>query len=87
MWQRTDTQKRDLWKDGRPADDPVFGDGKGRSDVLGRVERRHLRVEGTEPGADRAGGSWGAWITWFLFLKVLCVEQYSIITSLILCWA
>lgn len=69
MWKRTDTQKRDLWEDGRPADYPVFGDGEGRGDVLGRVEWRHLCVEGIEPGADRAGGSWGTWITWFLSVK------------------
>lgn len=71
MRQRTDTQKGDIWEDRRPADYPVFGDGEGRGDVLGRFERRHLRVEGTKPGADRAGGSWGAWITRFLFLKLV----------------
>lgn len=71
MWQRTDTQKGDLWEDRRPADYPVFGDGEGRGDVLGRTERRHLRVERAEPGANRTGSSWGEWSTCFLFLKLV----------------
>lgn len=69
MWQCTDTQKGDLWEDGRPADYPVFGNSEGGGDVLRSVERRHLCVERVKPGADRAGSSWGAWVSSFYFLN------------------
>lgn len=65
LWERSHSQERDFWEDGRPADHPVRGLGQRRHHVLRGPERRHLRVEGTQPDPDSSGCTRGESAAWF----------------------